>query len=228
MKYSNDSEEELTPVSKLGFSVKTRSSHIFNVNITTEIYGPDHYTEIFQLLMEAGPEDIVQFHINSPGGRLDGLSMILEGINLTEANTTAIIIGNAHSAASILAMAVDDVLVMPSAEMLCHNARYGIGGKSSDIEAVVSHNKKTNLRLFDTYYEGFLSKQEIQDMLQGKEIYLDATEIEERFTKRADYFRELEEKEIEAAKSAEVAGATSVQSEKRGSKSTKKQQTSGT
>jgi len=214
----------IAPHGKLGYAVKTQTAHIFTVNITTEILEPDHYTEIFQLLLDASPADTIQFNINSPGGSLYGLDMILGGLTLTEAHTTAILIGEVASAASVLAMAVDDVLVLPTAEMLCHTSRYGVGGKSPDVESQVAHHQKMTKQVMKTYYEGFLTPEEIEGMLRGHEIYLDAAQIEDRLAQRAEYFLALEEKEIEDAKLAEVAANPPVQPEKRGGKSTKKQQ----
>ena len=209
----------------LGYTVETLSAHIFKVNITTEFLGPDFYTDIFEMLVNAGPMDTVRFLVSSPGGRLDGLIMLLEGIRLTEARTEVVLAGSAYSAASLLCMAVDDVIVLPTADMLCHCMRYGSGGKAPDVLSNVEHSQKISTKIFKDYYEGFLNPEEMQKVMDGKELYLDADQITARFAARDLYFEEQLKKEgidIEANEHTETQPDLEVQPKKRRNKSTKK------
>ena len=72
--------------------------------------------------------DQINLFIASNGGDLDGLN-VLWGIRMTDAHVCAILIGPAHSAASILALNCHDIVVTNSASMLTHNIRTGFGGK---------------------------------------------------------------------------------------------------
>ena len=150
-----DYQEDTGYQSRLKIDVQAHTHFTYTVPLTTEVVGPDYYLDVFNMLINATPQDTVLFLINSPGGRLDGLTMILEGIALTDAKTEAVIIGNAYSAASFIPMAVDECIVLPSADMLCHSVRYGVGGKSADIASNVGHTSKISNRMFHTYYDGF-------------------------------------------------------------------------
>lgn len=194
----NNEDEE--PVGTLGFSVKSRSANIFSVFIDEEIKEPSYYSKIFSMLMDASDHDIVDFFIASPGGRIDGLSVILEGIKMTDAHTRAVILSSAHSAASVLALHCDEVIVTDSAEMLVHSCRYGAGGKSADVEAHVLHNKKTSERLIRNTYQGFLSPQELQEMLNGREIYLTAEDIRTRLKDKIAFDKAADSKEPQKPK----------------------------
>ena len=186
---SDDEEDIIFGTSKgpLGFSVKTRQMHNFLVHINEEIKSPDYYSKIFDLLLDANEEDCVSFFICSPGGRIDGLNVLLEGLRMTEAYTVAILIGEAHSAASILALNCDEVVATESSEMLVHSCRFGTSGKAADIAAQTAHTLKTTEKLARQTYEGFLTEDELSQMLAGKEYYFDAEQIVERLQKRVEF-----------------------------------------
>lgn len=171
----------------LDYSVKTRQINNFIVHINQEIKGPDFYSRIFDMLLEAGEADMVSFFVASPGGRIDGLNVLLEGIRLTDAHTVAILIGEASSAASILALTCNEVVVTESAEALIHSCRFGSSGKAADIAAHTQHTLKTTEKLARATYAGFLSPEELQQMLDGKEFYFDSEQLEVRLANRADY-----------------------------------------
>jgi len=197
----DDEDEFIFPTGKnlLDFSVKSRQINNFIVHINQDIKGPDYYSRIFDMLLEAGESDMVSFFIASPGGRIDGLNVLLEGIRLTDAHTVAIIIGEASSAASILALNCNEVVVTASAEALIHSCRFGSSGKAADIAAHTQHTLKTTERLARETYEGFLTPDELQQMLDGKEFYFDAEQLEERLAERVEYMEAKYEAEQKAA-----------------------------
>ena len=221
-KTRNNEEADEAYVTELGYSVEPTVSHLFKVNITSDFEGPDYYTKVFNMLLQAAPTDVVRFIVSSYGGRMDGLQMLLEGIRLTDAHTEVLLVGNAYSCASLLCMAVDEVIVLPHADMLCHAVRFGISGKSQDIVAMTEHTTKGSLKLFEEYYEGFLSQEEIKNVLKGEELYLHADDIVIRLAQREIYFEE-KEKAIEADKLSKTEADSDVQPSKRRSTSKKKQ-----
>lgn len=191
-------EDTLIP-ERLEYSFETQTSTKYTVHINQPITEPVYYTVISDLLDNANEGDSIIFKINSPGGRMDGLSALLDAIETTEATTIADIVGDCYSAASILALSCDECVAGSYANMLCHEVRYGVGGKGSDNLSRVQHYKKISDRLIKTAYEGFLSEAEIQDVLNGKELFLDSEEIVERLKARAEYFQEMEEVDLDSA-----------------------------
>lgn len=181
----DDDSDFLSGDGVLGFSYKTRSNRSYRVHINTDIYGPSHYTKVFDALLDADEGDIVTFMISSGGGRLDGLSTLLEGIRMTDAYVIGVIVGEASSAASILALNCHEVIVTDSATMLVHNMRTGFGGKIADLEAFTNFSRKTSNKLIQETYKYFLSPEELQDVIHGKELWLDSEQIQERLLARA-------------------------------------------
>ena len=199
MRKMNHDIEEKPLVERLGYSFETQVSTKYTIHINEEIMDASYYSVISDLLDNANEGDLVIFKVNSPGGQLSGLNTILDAIETTEATTIADIVGDCYSAASILALSCDECVAGSYANMLCHEVRYGVVGKGSDNLSHVQHYKKISDKLIKTAYEGFLSAVEIQDVLNGKELFLDSEEIVERLKARAEYFQEREEVDLDSA-----------------------------
>ena len=191
----------------LGFSVESTSFYNFTVHINTDVREARYYSKVFDMMLRAGESDCVNFFIASDGGDLDGLNILLEGIRLTEAETCAILVGPAHSAASILALNCGSVVVTDSASMLCHNMRTGYGGKMADLDAFTTHSKRIADKLMHETYKGFLSDESIQEVIHGKELWLTADQIRERLAQRDDYLEAkflAEQEEMKALQEQDV------------------------
>lgn len=168
----------------LGYFMKQKVATQYTVTIDEAFTEPSYYRGVVSMLMGASEEDTVIFLINSPGGRLSGLLTLLEGVNMTEATTLAVLVGECSSAASMFALHCDQVFVSENATMLCHNVSYGTNGKGSDVLAHVNHVAKTSEKLLRSTYLNFLSEKEILELLNGQEIYLDSDEIKARLEQK--------------------------------------------
>ena len=168
----------------LGYFMKQKVATQYTVTIDEAFTEPSYYRGVVSMLMGASEEDTVIFLINSPGGRLSGLLTLLEGINMTDATTLAVLVGECASAASMFALHCDQVFVSENATMLCHNVSYGTNGKGSDVLAHVNHVAKTSEKLLRSTYLNFLSEKEVLELLNGQEIYLDSDEIKARLEQK--------------------------------------------
>ena len=190
-KLSDDLDLISTQPDQLGYFFETVSSTQYTVPVDESFMEASYYRGIVNMLAQANEQDIVIFRINSPGGQFSGLLSLLDAIETTQAMTIADITGQAASAASILALNCDQCVVGKYAEMLAHEVSYGVGGKGSDNLSHVQHIKKISDKLIWETYEGFLDDDEIESVLNGKELFLDSDEIIERLNKREEYRKEL-------------------------------------
>lgn len=195
----DEDNEVYSEDNQLGYFVRSNTSYNYTVPIDSNFVEPSYYRGVIQMMLNASEDDSVAFLINSNGGSLAGLLSLLEAVNMTKANTIALIIGNAASAASMFALHCNDVYISDNATMLCHNGSFGTGGKITDVLSHAQHVNKTTEKLMYKTYKHFLTEQEIKDMLSGKEMYLDSEEIIERLEARAG----LQETEQELEKIAE-------------------------
>lgn len=188
-----DSDDFVGGTNVLGYFVKQKVARQFTVTIDEPFVSPSYYRGIVSMLMGATEDDTVIFLINSPGGQLNGLLALVEGVKMTDAITLAVLVGECASAASMFALHCDTIFVSDNATMLCHNISYGTGGKGSDILSHVQHVSKTSEKLLRKTYEHFLSKTEIDEMINGREIYLDSDEIKQRLEQKEQALEALDQ-----------------------------------
>lgn len=189
--------EDYSTDEQLGYFVSSHQICNYTVPIDGSFREPAFYRSVINMLMNASEQDTVAFMINSPGGSLSSLLSLLEALNMTQANTVALIVGSASSAASMFALHCNEVYVGDNATFLCHNISYGTGGKGSDVLAHVQHTSSAANKLLRKTYKNFLSEIEINDMINGKEIYMESDEIVERLQQREDLLQaEYSEEEI--------------------------------
>lgn len=184
LKASDEDNEFEGNKDSLGFFVQTQVARQYTVTIDEPFVQPSYYRGVISMLMNATEADSVIFLLNSPGGMYSGLVALIEAVKMTDATTMAVLVGECASAASIFALHCDTMFVSDNATMLCHNISYGTGGKGSDILSHVQHISKTSEKLLRGTYEHFLSSVEIDELLNGREIYLDSDEIKERLDKK--------------------------------------------
>ena len=63
---------------------------------------------------------------------------------------------------------------------MSHTATFGAYGVESNVYDNVVHSRKQIHKLMRKYYKNFLTEEELDLMLQGKEFWMDAEEIIER------------------------------------------------
>lgn len=193
---SDDDEDEPVQANKLGYFRSTQTAQCLDIHITGAIRDAEYYTQVVQAIKNTSEGDLVNLHINSIGGNLNGLQSLLSAMLSTEAEKRAYIDGGAMSAASILALNCDSVFVSPYAEMLCHFISLSAGGKSSDVKSHFDHIQRTSEKLFRETYQFFLTEEEIEDCIEhGRDIWLDAEEIAERLQRKFEIIQELAEQE---------------------------------
>lgn len=168
-----------------------------DVFLDSEIGEPSQYRELVQLLINSTENDRINLHINSPGGDLDAAAAIITGIQCARAEVKAFLMGACHSAASIITMYCPCIHVFPPAYMMCHTASFGSSGNTSTIKAHTDFTVTQVEKLLDDAYEGFLTKDEIEKVKQGIEIWFDSAEITKRLEGRLKVLAKRRDKQIE-------------------------------
>lgn len=166
-----------------------------DVFLDTNIGEPFIYRDFISLLFNASEEDIVNICINSQGGNLNSAVAIIEGIKHSNANVTGVIMGECYSAASMIALSCHNIIVLDSANMMIHTASFGTAGNTGNVKAYTDFTVNEVEKLIASTYSGFLSKEEIEKVKTGVEIWLSADDIRKRMENRAKYLETLETKE---------------------------------
>lgn len=120
---------------------------------------------VHDALKEANGSD-VEVHINSGGGSVFDGSEIYTALKDYEGNVTVKIVGLAASAASVIAMAGDKVLMSPTSQMMIHNASVLAAGDYRDMEHTAEVLKNVNKTIANAYrIKSGLSDEELLELM---------------------------------------------------------------
>lgn len=157
------------------------------VSITDDFDEPKYYDEVVALLSTASEEDTITFNINSNGGYVSSLAMLLTWKSMCKAYQIHVLSGNASSAASAFFLSnADEYVVSDMASMMIHEYQTSNGGSNSNVIKQATHTAKENEKFIRSCYEYFLTEAEIEDTLKGVEHYLSADEIRQRLQQREE------------------------------------------
>lgn len=177
-------------------NLRTTKQEMFshNYSFDEDIGEPSKYRDLINALYMSGENDDFNFLINSCGGRLSSALAIIEAIRASQATVRGIITGECHSAASMIALNCDEVFVTDSAHMMIHTASYGTGGSTGNVKMHTDFSTDFINKFLDKTYSGFLSKDELEDVKKGVDLWFDAAQIRKRLIARAEYHAELQVK----------------------------------
>jgi len=166
--------------SNLRVSPKGIDYHFY---LTGEIQEPEAYTDMFDVMSKASPEDTVFLHINTPGGYLYTAIQIIHSIKTCPAAVVGCADGEVSSAGSLIFFGCDGFIVGDYSSFLLHDGSEGIGGKANEnVKAAKATAKLLKIVSRDVYGR-FFAKKEIKKILAGEDMYLFAEDVAERIEK---------------------------------------------
>lgn len=177
-----DEEDNNVLVESLGSAYK--------IYLDKDIEEPSKYRNILQCLELATALDRITFYISSDGGELPSGTMIANAIRETQAYTTSVIETCACSAASLIPMVTDNLIMKPHSFIMVHSASYYFGDELQKVKKYVDFQHERIYHLFNAFYKGFLTNSEIEDMVNNSsEMWIGPEDAMKRFLKRKQYLR---------------------------------------
>lgn len=154
--------------------------------------------------------DLITIHINCYGGNADVGMNIYDCLRQSPANVEVSIEGACCSCASMIMLAGNCWRVTPHAHVMVHSWSEGIYGKWNEIISKFNYDKCVFEKQFKELYKDFLTDEEIEDCLKGKDFYFDSNETvkrlntyqkedieyDEAIKKITDKYSSLAEKEV--------------------------------
>lgn len=182
----------------LKFGRELERAHIASVDRHFYINGPiddeDDYIDLIDTLYQGKPNETVVIHLNTPGGRLDITMQILNAIRTSEAEVVGIADGQVASAGSLLLFACPNIGVQPYSYCMLHDGSEGAFGKVNENLKQALFTTKLLSQIAHSVYEPFFTKEEIDKVLDGNDMWLTSEDIEDRIKNLS---KQLEEKEPE-------------------------------
>ena len=159
----------------------------------------DEYIEWFEIIRNCGEHDVVKIHINSYGGDLFTAIQMLRAINDCPGTIITSVEGACMSAATMIFLCSDAYEVSPHSMFMFHNYSGGTIGKGGEMFEQLKHERSWSEKLLREVYADFLTEEEIISMLENKDIWMDADEVVDRLSIKAEKMAEAEQQAIEAA-----------------------------
>lgn len=155
-----------------------------DIYLTDSISVPAEYNEMCSLITTASPNTKVTLHINNGGGIIDAAFMIIDAIKKSKAQVHAVLSGTVASAATVITLACDTIEVVPYTSFMIHNYSSGTQGKGHEMKAYMDFNNSELNNAFKDIYAGFLTEDEMQSVIDGKDMWMGQAEVLERWNNK--------------------------------------------
>lgn len=151
--------------------------------LINEIEDIEDYIDFLRALSECHPTDTVDIHINCFGGAMYAGYHIFDALCDCPATINMHIDGFCCSAASTIMMAGDNFDFAPHSCVMVHSMSAMFHGKWHEITARLKFDQKWFEETAREIYAGFMTDEEIDAMIEGKDFWFTAKEAHERILK---------------------------------------------
>ena len=135
-------------------------------------------SELFYALRDAGPSDELEIRISSPGGYISELisfrSVLKEVFN---GRVTTILDSYGYSCGAFIFCMGDRRVISEFSEAMFHTASFGAWGETYKVKAQHDFVQSQLERFAVNVMKPYFGEKEIDDMLQGKDFWMDAKEM---------------------------------------------------
>lgn len=160
----------------------------------------ENYLDWFDIIRHADPSDVVKIYINSYGGDLWTTIQMLRAMIESQATIACSVEGACMSAATLIFMCCDHYEVSPHSMFMFHNYSGFTVGKGGEMMDQLKHERKWSERLFHEMYENFLTKEEVDQILNNKDIWMDGEEVIKRLQAKADLLNKKQATKVKPTK----------------------------
>lgn len=162
--------------------VITHTTKEYLIFLDNEIESPNCYREVMCTLKKATEKDSILLIMNSFGGDVDTFIQFYHYITNCKAKIFCEL-HTAYSAGSMIALCCDGIILNRFATGMAHSISYGDAGKVQELKKRASFENKRMKDMFNHIYDTFLTHEEIDKIMNGGEVWLDAKQIEKRLKK---------------------------------------------
>ncbi len=183
-------EDDISLGNDDGFMPPKITSRIFEFYLSGHLESPDKYLKWFDTIRHASANDTVKLYINCYGGDMFTGIQFMRVLGETNAHVICSVEGACMSAATMIFLCADEFEVTPHSMFMFHNYSSGTIGKGGEMFEQIKHERKWSEQLLNEIYEGFLTKQEIKEILDNRDLWMDVDEVVIRMEDRAKLFSE--------------------------------------
>lgn len=140
------------------------------------------YSDLLNVLRTANENDTVIIYINSEGGTLRMALQIANAMLSTPARVITSLDGDAISAATFIFLAGEEYIINPNCSFMIHNYSGYLHGKGHELISQINHTGATVSKMMRFFYEKILTEEELKDVCNGKDLWMDSDELMNRLS----------------------------------------------
>lgn len=152
--------------------IETMTMVAHHFYLSDEIDEPKYYVDMIHTITEAGANDTIVIHLNTPGGHLHTGIQLINAMKLTEAHVVCSLEATSHSLGTIIFLSADERIVQPNSMMMFHNYHGGTYGKGNEQVAELEATIRWFEQIARTIYVPFLTTAEVNRILKGEDLWL--------------------------------------------------------
>lgn len=200
-------------------------SGTYRIEIDNYIESVSQFSTAIQVLENAKEDDEVVVYLQTGGGSVHAGEAFIHALRKCAAPVHMIATGGVHSMGTQILLEADSIELSYGFNACIHCGSDGAYGNVNEYVAKSKFDIDFRNKQFRDVYEGFLTEKELDAMLDGKDIWLDAEGWMKRALVRSDYFRAKMEAMLQAEDEAIIA---EIEAAEAGSKPVKKPRKSRT
>jgi len=162
--------------------------------LTSEIGPNEEYSEWFDIIRSCSENDVIKLHINCYGGDMFTAIQFMRVLIETDATVVCSVEGACMSAATMIFLTADMYEVSEHSMFMFHNYSGGTFGKGGEMFDQLKHERAWSEKILRSVYEDFLTPDEITQLLDNKDIWMDGDNAIKRLKVKSQKVKELEAK----------------------------------
>lgn len=184
----NKIKENMSPVAKEE-EPRTKPYSLFEQTILCKhscfylnglISDPEEYADMVHRIRNASANDMIEIHLNTPGGNLDTGIQLINAIRSSQAHVVTVLDSRAYSLGPLIFLSGDELQVHDNCTMMFHNFSSGTSGKGNEQAAELELILKWFSKLMKRICVPFLTPEEVTHLLKGEDLWMDSDEIRKR------------------------------------------------
>ncbi|KVP40064.1 ATP-dependent Clp protease proteolytic subunit [Burkholderia ubonensis] len=178
----DDMEEalEVGGVPPLQVFTTSKVKNEYSIYLSNPVVEPAAYDEVCHLLRSVTENDEVKLYLNTPGGALISGLALIQAMRDSKATITTILNPQAFSMGALLFLCGDVRVAPPNSLLMFHHYSGGLSGKGNEQVLELSATNAWFEEAMHNTCSPFLTKKEIRDVLQGKDLWMGSAEINKR------------------------------------------------
>lgn len=170
------------------FRISKKERIDYFVDLHSEFPSSGEFAELFNVLDTVNESDSITIKIgDNIGGSLETCIKLINSIQLCKAVISVIVDSVCYSAASIFVSAMlnlgIDVAFMPHIFLMFHDYSKEEAGKGNEVTLAVNNGREWVNEIYLEHCYPFLTKAEINKIMEGKDLYINFYDITKRVAK---------------------------------------------